>query len=151
MSLRPAWPPNQQLAEFIEAQVLPSLGPPASPVGRRLLDVGAGDASLAARLLPLFPGGVLAVDCNAALLLGGEQAGGGTDGASSTAGATTVHGRVTKAVADYLQLELPAGAHAFDVVLASHVLYQVQCDGRFGVERRRWQLHARTACCALFA
>lgn len=140
------YPPHipQQLAQFLQAQVLPALGPPASPAGgRRMLDVGAGDASLAARLLPLFPGGVLAVDCNAALLLGEDHdgsSGSSISGSSSSgppasdppAGAGTSGGRapapaagaITKIVADFLQLGLPEGER-YDLVLASHVLYQV--------------------------
>ncbi|KAL4452512.1 hypothetical protein ABPG75_008174 [Micractinium tetrahymenae] len=60
-----------QIAKFVEQRVLPLLGRPAG--GRCLLDVGAGDASLAPHLLPHFPGRALAVDINAATLVGEDS------------------------------------------------------------------------------
>lgn len=136
-----------QIASFIVETVLAQLCPaqgsavPRWQAGRpplRLLDVGAGDASLAQQLLPHFPGGVLAVDCNASLLLGDPVARSGSMTAvveappvlpgmstsSDSGGPTGSSPGVERVVADFLQLELPAGSQ-FDLVLAAHVLYQV--------------------------
>ena len=121
-----------------EACKAASGGGGGAPAPWRLLDVGAGDGLLAEGLLPLFPGGAVAVDCNNALLLGGSAAttsGGGGEGAPAPAPATPCASggggcgapSVRRVVADFLDPQLDLGpAPLFHLVLASHFFYQAR-------------------------